>query len=66
VAQELKHRLFLVERLKYIEDSYAFVRAARKITFRTKALQLVDHSRREFIHELDQQDRFIQERKGKD
>jgi len=42
------------------------VRAAKKITFRTKALQLVDHSRREFIHELDQQDRFIQERKGKD
>lgn len=47
-------------------DTLAFLRAKRKMTFRVHALRLMDHKRHEFLHEMDEQDRIFQERRGKD
>lgn len=52
-------------RTKYREENQAFLRAKRRLTFRAKAMRIIDHSRRDFMFELDADDRYLRERKGR-
>ena len=47
------------QKLKYKEEVLIFLRTVRNQTFRTRALKLLDERRKDFMHELDRQDRYI-------
>jgi len=63
--QELRNRMLAVEKVRYVEQQLTFLRAKRRQTFRQKAIAILDANRRGFIHEIDKQDRILQERTGK-
>lgn len=44
----------------------AFIRASKKMTFRKRAMKLLHASRHYFHHEMDEQDRYFQDRRGSD
>jgi len=56
----------MAEKSRWKEQQQAFLRATRKLTFRARAMRLLDRRQAEFLHEVDAQDRYFQERKGKD
>lgn len=64
--EEYRAKILKEQKEKFVGDNLAFLRAKRKMTFRVHALRLMDHKRHEFLHEMDEQDRIFQERRGKD
>lgn len=50
---------------KWREEQESYLRARNKLTFRTQAMRLLEHKKRDFLFEMDQQDRFMRERRGK-
>lgn len=44
----------------------AFIRVNKKMTYRKKAMKLMQAGRHYFHHEMDEQDRYLQNRVGDD
>ena len=63
---EVRNRMLAVEKVRYVEQQITFLRAKRRQTFRQKAIAIMNANRRDFILEIDKQDRYYQERNGKD
>lgn len=63
---EIAIRMLAVEKVRYVEQQITFLRAKRRVTFRQKAMAILDANRKDFIYEIDKQDRIMQERTGKD
>ena len=52
------------QKQQWKDDLWIYLRSRKNRTYRAKALKLMDRRRKEFMFEVDEQDRYLQERHG--